>query len=72
MAAALPEEVFWMICRKPTHPNATPRPTQVFRTYLAAQHAAIEMTAKTGAEFGILTFTDVFRPTDRPPDDRLL
>lgn len=71
MTKALPEETFWMICRKPTHPNAKPAPKQRYHSYLAAKNAAIDMAAKTGAEFAVLTCTDVFKPTDRLRDHGL-
>ena len=68
---ALPEETFWMICRKPTHPNAKPEPKQLYQSYLSAKRAAIDMASKTGAEFAVLTCTDVFKPTDRLLDHGL-
>ena len=71
MAEVLPQDMFWMICRTPTHPNAQPEPKKRYVSYLAAKRAAIEMADKTGHHFTVLTSTDTFGPNSRLLDHGL-
>lgn len=48
------QDVFWMICRRPTHARSETRPSTRYPTRAKAIAAAQAMADKTGHEFQVL------------------
>lgn len=71
MAEPLPEERFWMVCRMPSHRNSKTEPKQRYVTRLAADQAARDLAAQSGANFAVLEVVNVVGPRDRLTDHGL-
>lgn len=60
---------FWMICARPTHPNARTEPRARYGSRDSARDDASRLAAETGRDFVILESVEIVRPgdTDTPP-----
>lgn len=59
-----PTTRFWMICRKPTHPNSETKPQKRYPSLDVARDKARELARADGHPFLVLEVVEEVRPTD--------
>lgn len=55
---------FWMICARPTHPNARTEPKARYSSLATARDDARRLSAETGRDFVILQSIETVHPND--------
>lgn len=71
MSAPKPEEVFWMVCRKPGSPNSVTQPKVRYSHHDTAWDAAAKLARETGHDFALLQVVEIVTPAARLTQGRL-
>ena len=64
-------QVFWMVCRMPTHPRSQTQPKVRYAHRDAAWDDAARLARETGSDYGILRLDEVVTPRARLTENRL-